>query len=220
MDGDMAQKKMAEAIRSAVKETSNRKRKAGNPQAGNSHAIGAKDSPPSPPKWQRKPPAEALAADPLRPDGSERRGVPSVGSSLDEDEAGLIMHYLDRVFPLQFRFYGSTPGESGRGWLLSIILRTKPLYHAVLGIAAYHQHYDLYYGHKREEELPACPILDHLQKHYVLTLEGLQQHLERITSDNKTASLSHHVEVSACIALLISLEVGQSVGLVQHLMPN
>ena len=218
MDGAMAQKGMAEAIRNAVKETSNRKRRTINPQDGNSHIVGAKISPPSPPKWQPRPPTEALVEDSLRPDGSEPRGVAPGGSSLDEDEAGLIMHYLDRVFPLQFRFYASTPGEWGRGWLLSIILRTKPLYHAVLGIAAYHQHYDLYYG-QSEEELPACPILDDLQKHYVLTLEGLQQHLERITSDNKTVSLGHHVEVSACIALLISLEVGQSAGLVQHLMP-
>ena len=49
------------------------------------------------------------------------------------------MHYLDIVFPLLFRFYNPLVSEGGRGWLLTILLRTKPLFHAALSLSAYHQ---------------------------------------------------------------------------------
>lgn len=49
-----------------------------------------------------------------------------------QEEANLIMHYLDHVFYIQFRFYSPTVSEPGRGWFLSLLTRTKPLYHAAL----------------------------------------------------------------------------------------
>lgn len=54
-------------------------------------------------------------------------------------EAVLLMHFLDNVFPLQHPMYNPGVAEGGRGWLLSLLLRTKPLYHASLALSAYHR---------------------------------------------------------------------------------
>jgi len=49
------------------------------------------------------------------------------------------MHFLDHVFPLQYPMYKPKVLEGGRGWLLSLLLRTRPLYHAALALSAYHR---------------------------------------------------------------------------------
>lgn len=49
------------------------------------------------------------------------------------------MHFLDAVFPLQYPMYEPGTSEGGRGWLLALLLRTKPLYHAALALSAYHR---------------------------------------------------------------------------------
>jgi hypothetical protein len=62
----------------------------------------------------------------------------SVTCELMED--GLLMHYLDHVFHLQYPFYDSSDPK-GRGWLFSILRRAKSAYHAVLALSEYH-YYD------------------------------------------------------------------------------
>lgn len=59
--------------------------------------------------------------------------------SIPEDESLLLMHFMDYVFPLQFPMYKPKIKEGGRGWLLPLVLRTKPLYHAALMFAMYHR---------------------------------------------------------------------------------
>ena len=49
------------------------------------------------------------------------------------------MHFLDKVFPLQYPMYNPGIQEGGRGWLLALLLRTKPLFYAVLALSAYHR---------------------------------------------------------------------------------
>lgn len=49
------------------------------------------------------------------------------------------MHFLDHVFPLQYPVYKPGIQEGGRGWLLSALTQTKPLYHAALSLSAYHR---------------------------------------------------------------------------------
>ena len=51
----------------------------------------------------------------------------------------LLMHFLDNVFPLQYPMYKPGILEGGRGWLLNLLLRTKPFYHAALALSAYHR---------------------------------------------------------------------------------
>ena len=49
-----------------------------------------------------------------------------------QEEANLIMHYLDHVFYIQFRFYTPAISQGNRGWFLSLLTKTKPLHHAAL----------------------------------------------------------------------------------------
>ncbi|KAL4965936.1 transcription factor domain-containing protein [Aspergillus stella-maris] len=58
---------------------------------------------------------------------------------LSTEEATLLMHFLDEVFPLQYPVYKPDTMMGGRGWLLYLLLRTKPLYHAVLALSSYHR---------------------------------------------------------------------------------
>lgn len=49
------------------------------------------------------------------------------------------MNFLDHVFPLQFPMYKPGILEGGRGWLLALLLRMKPLYHAALALSVHHR---------------------------------------------------------------------------------
>jgi hypothetical protein len=55
------------------------------------------------------------------------------------EEATLLMHFLDNMFPVMYPMYRPGVLEGGRGWLLPIILRIKPLYHAALAFGAYYR---------------------------------------------------------------------------------
>ncbi|KAF2692227.1 hypothetical protein K458DRAFT_285803 [Lentithecium fluviatile CBS 122367] len=55
------------------------------------------------------------------------------------EESILLMHFLDKVFPLQYPMYQPDIFEGGRGWLLALLLRTKPLYYAALALSSYHR---------------------------------------------------------------------------------
>lgn len=49
------------------------------------------------------------------------------------------MHFLDNVFTLQYPMYKPGILEGGRGWLLSVLLRMKPFYHAALATSMHHR---------------------------------------------------------------------------------
>ncbi|PQE17551.1 C6 transcription factor protein [Rutstroemia sp. NJR-2017a BBW] len=51
-------------------------------------------------------------------------------------EDQLFMNYLDEVFYIQYPFYD--PSNGGRGWLFSILRRTKAAYYAALALSDYH----------------------------------------------------------------------------------
>ena len=54
-------------------------------------------------------------------------------------ETTLLMHFLDDIFPLQYPMYKPSVLEGGRGWLLPLVLRMQPLYHAALSFGAYYR---------------------------------------------------------------------------------
>jgi C6 transcription factor Pro1 len=58
--------------------------------------------------------------------------------SIPADESVLLMHFLDNVLPLQYPMYKPSVLKGGRGWLLALLLRTRPLYYAALAFSAYH----------------------------------------------------------------------------------
>lgn len=123
----------------------------------------------------------------------------------DDDQASLFMHYLDHVFPLQFRFYQPSIWDGGRGWLLSTLMQTKPLYHAALSIAAYHRQSLFCPGLTDVER--RCFELESLQEKHAVAIAGLRQYLEEVGPDIQNIKAVDNVKMLCCIALLISLEV-------------
>lgn len=161
----------------------------------------------SPPDIPRRNP-EATEKTLLSQSHDVERGIQhGLSNGLGQDEAILLMHYLDHVFPLQFPFYRPTQAEGGRGWLLCILMRTKPLYHAALSLAAFHQHIETYYDDKAKAMLPAGPELDELERHYNLALETLRHHLKEFSSTKTSMAFSDQVQLLVCMSFLISLEV-------------
>jgi hypothetical protein len=137
---------------------------------------------------------------------------------LCEEEAGLLMHYLDYVFPLQFPFYSAI---KGRGWLLSLLMQLEPLYHAALSVSSYHMHfeefahkYELHFGSlENERELPACSRLQSQLTEHILTLNRISTLVNRLEDLKRSRSelpLPEYIELIACMATLISLEVSYS----------
>lgn len=126
---------------------------------------------------------------------------------IDEEEANLWMHYLDKTFPHQFPFYKPTAREGGRGWLWVLAKQTEPLYHALLAIAAYHQHYLLICEGGSSEDLEGSPSTDEQLRRYNLALVKLQDYLRESISGERRMSKPACLRLLACIVFLISLEV-------------
>ena len=125
----------------------------------------------------------------------------------DDDQTSLLMHYLDHVFPLQFPFYKSSIRNGGRGWLLSILMQTKPLYHAALSLAAYHRQFEYSQG---TTDIERCLQVEALQEKHVMAITVLRQFLQRISSNGQDRSIIENVQLLCCMVLLVSLEVSQN----------
>ncbi|CAD6439239.1 64585307-f8cb-4a19-bfa8-82eaea6783ff [Sclerotinia trifoliorum] len=123
---------------------------------------------------------------------------------IEDQEASLMMHYLDHVFFIQFRFH--TPSlSSGRGWLLSLLIRTKPLYHAALSLSAFHRQSLLLEQESGQAEID---YLHELRHHHDLTLKELRNFIQ---TNNKNVSeqraFDGNVQILACMIQLISFEL-------------
>lgn len=140
---------------------------------------------------------------------------------LCEKEVGLLMHYLDYVFPLQFPFYKHSAVKGGRGWLLSLLMQLEPLYHAAISVSSYHMHFELF-AHEYElrfgsienaRELPACSRLESQLTEHILTLNRISKLLNRLEDLERSRSelqLPEYIELIACMATVISLEASYS----------
>lgn len=131
----------------------------------------------------------------------------------EEDQASLLMHFFDHVLPLQFPFYSPSINEGGRGWILSILTRTKPLYHVALSLAAYHQQSILV----RSNRIPCTTSLRKLEERHIECIKALRCHLEQFSIGLKANTCETNIEIMACIALLIALEVSS---VPQNLQPE
>ena len=69
---------------------------------------------------------------------SEHRNDLGPGSiaSIPTDDSVLLVHFIDNVFPVQHPMYQKRAKSSGRGWLLALLLQSKPFYHAVMALGA------------------------------------------------------------------------------------
>jgi hypothetical protein len=132
-----------------------------------------------------------------------QREIP-VSVTFDQREASLLMHYLDHIFPLQFPFYKPSVSEGGRGWLLDLILRTRPLFHAVLSLKLCHMH-----SSQSLENLNKCEptLLEDIEKHHTLALSELRSHIDGLELLTGSVNVARKIEILAC---MITFEVSSS----------
>jgi hypothetical protein len=224
MDGKRREKDMAETIRRVVKETTAEKKRIAmkrrsqqQPQSNGSvdNNVAKEQIHSTPPATTLPSPARTERSD----DGGRRalnRGSPPIVTDSpssdfsvvpEEIDADLLMHYLDHVFPLQFPFYKPSIAAGGRGWLLSILTTTKPLYHAAISLASYHRRSTLC----RDGARMNCVLeLESLERQYARALSVLRQYLAKIGDKNEARTQVENVDILSCLAMLISLEVGIS----------
>ncbi|PQE31250.1 hypothetical protein CJF32_00001845 [Rutstroemia sp. NJR-2017a WRK4] len=115
---------------------------------------------------------------------------------IEDQEASLMMHYLDHVFFIQFRFH--TPSlSSGRGWLLSLLTRNKPLYHAALSLSAFHRQSLLL---EQESDPADVDYLHELQHHHDLALKELQHFIHTHNkSDSEQDQFDGNIQILALL---------------------
>jgi hypothetical protein len=223
MDGEGREKDMAETIRRVVKETTAEKkrlamkRRQQRQQSNGSTNNDAAKEPahPAPTAATLPSPAQTDKSDGLggsmvnhvSPSIATDSSLSGVSAFPEETNADLLMHYLDEVFPLQFPFYKPSVIAGGRGWLLSILTVTKPLYHAALSLAAYHRQ-SMLCGNSASKNHGLD--LESLERQYVRAISELRHYLAEIGDKNESRTQVENIKVLSCLAMLISLEVGKS----------
>jgi hypothetical protein len=118
------------------------------------------------------------------------------------------MHFLDVVFPLQYPMYKPSITQGGRGWLLSLLLNTKPLYHAALGLSAYHKGTILL--ETSRAQCGKTSISDE-KKHFAICLAEFQQAIKDVNHwvSEIAACPVNSLGIMACVVQLIFFEVWQ-----------
>ncbi|KAF4181178.1 hypothetical protein CNMCM7927_000744 [Aspergillus lentulus] len=115
----------------------------------------------------------------------------------------LFMHYLDRVFYIQFPFYLSR-NPRGRGCLFSILRMVKPAYLATLALGER----ALLSTHPQQGDVTAT--LTQLRApggYYDLAAQGTQRLLQESHTWNRNAHILHNIESLASILQLLFWEL-------------
>jgi hypothetical protein len=135
----------------------------------------------------------------------DEQGSPTPPKVLADHRVRLLMHFLDYVFPMEFSFYKPSIFEGGRGWLLSLLIRTKPLYHAALSVSAYH-HSALYTARNLKCKMQTW---NELQIHHTLALKELHEAMQEIDRGGEEGKsyVDGRIDALASIAQMISFEV-------------
>lgn len=226
IDGGDKEKAVVEEFKRRIKENRKHKRTASS-GIGLSYTTppstiqdGGSDNSPAPVSSVETPPPPPLSS--IRPDhfrfnpycplkagADSLPSPPECGSELSklhdskEFDTTLLMNYLDHVFPLQFNCYTPPATELGRGWLLALLTRTKPLYHAALALSAYFMHSML--KHMDSSRTICIGIhWEEMKRHHALAFKELQL---QISSLKVGGTLTSTIETVAGIFQLISFEV-------------
>ena len=110
-----------------------------------------------------------------------------------------MMHYLAHVFFIQSRFHTPSISAGSRGWLLSLLTQTKPLYNAALSLSA---------CLAQESGDAQTDYLQELERHHILTLKELQLFIQAHSSNaSSRTSFGGNVQILARMVQLISFEV-------------
>jgi hypothetical protein len=122
---------------------------------------------------------------------------------MNSEEAVLLMHFVDIVFPLQYPMYKPSVMDGGRGWLLSLLLRTKPLYHASLALSAYHRETIFL---STNSPCSTHSTVDK-EKHLAICLSEFQQAIKDVGQWVVSACPSNSLGLMACVIQLVFFEV-------------
>jgi hypothetical protein len=124
----------------------------------------------------------------------------SLPQALKGREASLLMYYLDFVFPLQFKMYDPTAAEGGRGWLLSLLLRTPPLYHMTLALSAHvFEIVEIPNGAKERKQASLALLGSALQ--------NLQKYIHIYNQQKNARNLEDRIKVLGCILQMMAFIV-------------
>ncbi|KAH6987660.1 fungal-specific transcription factor domain-containing protein [Ilyonectria sp. MPI-CAGE-AT-0026] len=138
----------------------------------------------------------------MRSIGSSINSIPE-SSAIPASEAVLLMHFLDNVFPLQFPMYQSGIAEGGRGCFLSLILRKKPLLHAVLCLSVYHRETVLAASSASRGEVN----WDRLEEHHAICLAELQKAIGNMDRSVSESCTKDGLGIAASMMQLIFFEL-------------
>ncbi|CAG8972006.1 hypothetical protein HYALB_00008291 [Hymenoscyphus albidus] len=125
-------------------------------------------------------------------------------STVSADESILLMHFLDVVFYIQYPMYKSSVHEGGRGWLLSLLLHTRPLYHAALALSAYHRGTILLASRRNANH---ADVLVEQEKHLAACLSNFQRHIKHVHQFVEDRNPGECLGVLACVVQLIFFEI-------------
>lgn len=126
--------------------------------------------------------------------------APPIASAHD---LALVMNYLDNIFPLQCYFYQPSSTARGRGWMLGLILRSKPVYFTTLAFSTltqiiFEHHGDVSSGSQLSIELDT---------YHGLAVSELQRQLRFLPTVSGPEHLRAGVEILACTTQFLSIEV-------------
>ena len=128
--------------------------------------------------------------------------LPNAPPAENANDLDMIMNYLDNIFPLQYYFYRPSAAERGRGWLLSMLLRSKPLYYTALAFSSIQKIIAL-----RDDVAIESQYLEKLDQQHSLAMAGLAQQLEELPALKGQEHLKLGLEILACTIQLQSIEI-------------
>jgi hypothetical protein len=117
----------------------------------------------------------------------------------EDQEACLLMHYLDQVFQWQFPYHDARSRLGNRGWLFLLLIKRGPLYHAILSLSSLHQSALL---GTEEEFQRKQKALDHHSRALHELCDLMSENGNKLRDDH--AQLA---EFLACSVILISFQV-------------
>ncbi|KAH6672156.1 fungal-specific transcription factor domain-containing protein [Halenospora varia] len=126
-------------------------------------------------------------------------------NALSGNDMVLLMHFLDTVFPLQYPMYKPGILEGGRGWLLALLLRTKPLYHAALALSVYHRR-KLLAGLQHDHPCNTARLVEQ-EHHLAICLTEFQKTIKSVQHLVTLTCPKHGLGIMASIAQLVFFEL-------------
>lgn len=131
-----------------------------------------------------------------------RSFLPNAYPAQNAQDLALVMGYLDGIFPRQYYFYQPSGQERGRGWLLALLLRSKPSYYITLAFSVLQKIRYVYDDRTSRER----GLYEQLDQYHSLGIIELQKQLECLPLISGADHLISGVEVLACIMQLCSIE--------------